>query len=148
MAFSVWWSASLGARRLVSLCESPRVKLRCEPNNISRPVEICPDARAQLFTACPCYNSNKKTIKYVHICIYVGTWILSRCYDYKPFSLLILRRESQLVTHLMPTHCPHKCGGEDICFAWTVSILAAPIYKILNPCDHVAEMTWKLYKHI
>ena len=64
MAFSVRWSASLGARRLVSVCESPRVQLRCHPNIISRPVVKWPDARVQLFTAyVPVFNSKENTIK-------------------------------------------------------------------------------------
>ena len=46
MAFSVWWSGSLGARRLMSLCPSTRVQLHQEPNSIYI-VMICPDARAQ-----------------------------------------------------------------------------------------------------
>ena len=49
------------------LCESPRDKLRCDPNNILRPVEMCPDARARLFTACLCYNFKENTIKNIII---------------------------------------------------------------------------------
>ena len=49
------------------LCESPRDKLRCDPNNILRPVEMCPDARARLFTACLCYNFKGNTIKNIII---------------------------------------------------------------------------------
>ena len=48
---------------LSAYVDSHLVQLRCEPNNISRPVEICPDARAQLFTACMCYNSKENAIK-------------------------------------------------------------------------------------
>ena len=64
MAFLVQWSASLGVRRSGSLCENPQVQLHCKPNNISQPVQMwqCLDARAQLFTACLCYNSKENTI--------------------------------------------------------------------------------------
>ena len=41
----------------------PWVQLRCETNNISLPVEMSPDTRAQLFMACLCYNSKENTIK-------------------------------------------------------------------------------------
>ena len=43
----------------VTMWESPA----SNPNNISWTVEMCPYARAQLFTACPYYNSKENTIK-------------------------------------------------------------------------------------
>ena len=52
---------------LSAYVDSPLVQLRWEPNNISRPVEICPDARAQLFTARMCYNSKENAIKKISI---------------------------------------------------------------------------------
>ena len=43
------------------------VQLLCELNNISWTVEMCPDARALLFTECLCYNSNENTIIYIYM---------------------------------------------------------------------------------
>ena len=49
-------AGDLGVRRLCSMCGSPRVQLSCDSNNISRPVEMCPAAIEQSFTACLCFN--------------------------------------------------------------------------------------------
>ena len=44
------------SRRLLS---TSGIQIRGEPNNISRPFEMCPAASTQLFTACRCFNSKK-----------------------------------------------------------------------------------------
>ena len=53
----------------LSLCESTRVQLHCEPKKTSRgQLKMNPGARSHLFTACLCFNSKEHTIKKYNNC--------------------------------------------------------------------------------
>ena len=60
-------ACKMTARRMVPLFEGSRYRPNCEPNQMSRPIEMWPLLRAQLFTACLCFNFVGYTIK-------IATW--------------------------------------------------------------------------
>ena len=60
-ALVVTVAGKFGAWRLLPTCERPGVKIPSEPNNISRPFEMCPAASPQLFIVC-CVSTPKMKI--------------------------------------------------------------------------------------
>ena len=61
--------SEFGNESIVVAAWGPLVQLCSEPNNISWPFEMYPDARAQLLAVCLCFNSKENTIK---ISLYVN----------------------------------------------------------------------------
>ena len=50
----VMWVYFIGTLQLLSLCEGPRVQLRCKLNDVWWPIEMCRDAISELFLAGLC----------------------------------------------------------------------------------------------
>ena len=88
------WRSRYGGRRVLArgyCCHCMRVPgyNSAAPNNISRPVDMRPGARAHLFMSCLCFNSNENTINiyiYIYIYIYSGrhisiSWLLILCHQ-------------------------------------------------------------------
>ena len=112
-----------GRNAIVSTVWGPRVQLYCEPNNISQLVEMCPDAKTSLFTACLCFNATESNIRNMIIASVM----------YMPLHAL----KSLILNHIYPIPCAARTwvfvqGSIAFLVRWSASLGAT---RLLSLCE-------------